>query len=148
MAKYALLVGMNSVNASAYDGWDGKIGCAGSELDVHNIQHLLANKAGYHEKNILQLTTSNATTEKFLNALSSAANTCEPGDSFVIYYTGQHDESLLCYDGELSCNKLITALAQFKSNVQVVLLTDSQNATADTREKQQPLQLSLAVKAN
>ena len=38
----ALLVGLKSVDPGSYGGWDGVNGCWGCELDVDNIEGVLA----------------------------------------------------------------------------------------------------------
>jgi metacaspase-1 len=144
MAKaMALLVGLKSVDPSAYGGWDGTSGCWGCELDVDNIERILVS-LGYQSK---VLKTAEATRDRILSGLYRAADTTTSGDIFVFYYSGHggqqpdidsdelddKDETLVAFDREVIDDKIHEALQRFKTGVRVVMISDSCNSGSNYR---------------
>lgn len=146
MAKgSALLVGLKSVDPTAYNGWDGKAGCWGCELDVDNIEMIL-NPLNYQIKT---LKTAEATRDRILSALYRAAENTEGGDIFVFYYSGHGgqqpdvngdeldgmDETLVAYDREVIDDKIHKALGRFRAGVRLVMISDSCNSGTNYRHR-------------
>ncbi len=143
MKKLALLVGLKSVNPSAYGGWDGTNGCWGCELDVDHITDVLE-PLGYA---INTLKTEDATAENILNGIRKAAAALESGDIFVFYYSGHggqqydvdedeldgHDETLVAYNRELVDDELNTIWPNFSEGVRIVMMSDSCNSGSNYR---------------
>lgn len=140
----ALLVGLKSVDSTAYGGWDGRNGCYGCELDVDNMELLLSN-AGIYTINILK--TKQATASAILRGIESAASTLSSGDTFVFYYSGHggqqpdldgdetdgHDETLVAYDRELKDDELAKLWPRFAQDVRIVMVSDSCNSGTNYR---------------
>ena len=144
MAKAsALLVGLKSVDPSAYYGWDGTNGCWGCELDVDNMAVIL-DPLGYQ---VSTLKTAEATRNRILSSLYRAAENLEADDIFVFYYSGHggqqpdvngdeldgQDETLVAYDREVIDDKIHEALAKFRSGVRLVMISDSCNSGTNYR---------------
>ena len=144
MAKgLALLVGLKSVDPTAYNGWDGTAGCWGCELDVDNMEMIL-NPINYQIKT---LKTADATRDRILSALYRAADNTEGGDIFVFYYSGHggqqpditgdeldgRDETLVAYDREVIDDKIHEALGRFRAGVRLVMISDSCNSGTNYR---------------
>ena len=144
MAKAsALLVGLKSVDPSAYYDWDGTNGCWGCELDVDNIGAIL-HPLGYQ---VATLKTAEATRNRILSSLYRAAENLVADDIFVFYYSGHggqqpdvngdeldgQDETLVAYDREVIDDKIHEALAKFRSGVRLVMISDSCNSGTNYR---------------
>ena len=141
---YAMLVGLKSVNPTAYGGWDGKNGCYGCELDVDNIG-LILDPMGYE---VSVLKTAEATSLNILQGLRSAARAMRNGDIFVFYYSGHggqrpdfsgdesddsQDETLVLYDREVIDDELDEIWKIFRANVRIVMISDSCNSGSNYR---------------
>lgn len=141
---YALLVGLKTVNPTAYSGWDGKNGCYGCELDVDNIGLVLHPR----DYEISVLKTAEATSLNVLQGLRSAAQAMKHGDIFVFYYSGHGgqqpdysgdetvdgaDETLMLYDRELIDDELDEIWKSFKPGVRIVMVSDSCNSGSNYR---------------
>lgn len=146
MSKYALLVGLTEVDPKAYQGWNGKSGCEGCEVDVKNI-HKILSRYNFTSPSVSSLLTANATRENLLTNLKKAADTCKAGDVFVFYYSGhggqvadinseepdKKDETLVCYDGEVIDDDLNKIWVTFREGVRIVMLTDCCNSETNFR---------------
>lgn len=141
----ALLVGLKSVDPTAYGGWDGKNGCYGCELDVDNMELLLSSADSY---TINTLKTKQATASAILRGVESAASTLSSGDTFVFYYSGHggqkpdldgdesddhQDETLVAYDRELIDDELAKLWPRFVQGVRIVMVSDSCNSGTNYR---------------
>jgi hypothetical protein len=161
MGKFALLVGLESVDPVAYAGWNGKAGCAGCELDVSNVKKILMAKQ-LAEKDIVRLKTQEATAEKVIQALTAAALRCKAGDLFVFYYSGHggqvpdknndesdgKDETLVCYNRELVDDELGEIWPLFAKDVRIVMISDSCNSGSNFRAgPPKPFALSKPIKS-
>lgn len=134
----ALLVGLRKVDATKYLGWTGENGCQGCELDVDNIERILA-PSNY---DVTILKTEKATRRNVIKELRAAADKLESGDILVFYYSGHggqqpdqngdeldgQDETLVLYDGELRDDALNKVWLSIKPGVRVVMLSDSCNS--------------------
>ncbi len=152
----ALLVGLKSVDPSAYGGWDGQNGCWGCELDVDNINNIIS-PLSFNTSN---LKTKNATSTQILDGLSEAAKTCQPGDLFVFYFSGHggqqpdvsgdeldgQDETLVAYDREIIDDELNKVWTKFKSGVRIFMLSDSCNSGTNYRMMQKDIPKSTPIK--
>ena len=139
----ALLVGLKGVDPVAYHGWDGKNGCWGCELDVDNMTRIL-NAQGFVTKSLL---TQQATHDNILSSLYRSAENSVAGDVFVFYYSGHggqqpdfggdeldgKDETLVAYDREIIDDKIHRVLKAFKSDVHVIMISDSCNSGSNYR---------------
>jgi uncharacterized caspase-like protein len=149
MAKgLAVLVGVKEVNPAAYNGWDGKSGCYGCELDAENMDGLLQD-AGFETKRLL---TAAATGRGLLGALDEAAEQAEPGDLFVFYYSGHgsrrrdldgdeldgYDETLVLYDRQVLDDDLHRIWLKFKPGVRLVMISDCCHSGTNFRDPNAP----------
>ena len=138
----ALLIGLKAVDPVAYNGWSGTNGTTGSELDVDNMNRLLAVE-GYQAT---VLKTSQATAGNVLQALRQAAAALKPGDSFVLYascHGGQVrdtdgdeidglDETLVLYDRQLIDDEFATIWPLF-AGVRITMITDCCHSETNER---------------
>lgn len=139
----ALLVGLKSVDPSAYGGWDGRNGCYGCELDVDNIERIIQ-PLGYQGK---ILKTADAKASSILTSLELASQECASGDTFVFYYSGHggqqpditgdeldgQDETLVAYDREITDDELNAIWPIFRQGVSIFMLSDSCNSGTNYR---------------
>lgn len=139
----ALLVGLTSVDSSAYGGWDGRGGCYGCELDVANVERILT-PLGFK---VSKLITQAATASRILKALEAAAEVTQPEDAFVFYYSGhggqqpdfdgdevdRQDETLVAYDRQLSDDELNKIWPLFRPGARIVMISDSCNSGTNYR---------------
>lgn len=145
----AILVGLECVDSSAYNGWSGQ--CLGCELDVDNI-HRILEPLGY---SIQVLKTAEATRSNILQALDNAASTLNTGDNLVFFFSGhggqqpdvngdedlngddfkpdKEDETLVAYDGVIIDDELDHVWMKFRNGVRIVMLSDSCNSGTNYR---------------
>jgi len=140
---HALLVGLKSVDPSAYNGWDGTTGCWRCELDVDNMERILR-PFGYQ---IRVLKTAEAKRDAILSSLYRAAELTVANDIFVFYYSGHggqqpdmnndkldgRDETPVAYDREVIDDKIHEALIKFRRDVRIVMIRDSCNSGTNYR---------------
>ena len=131
--KYSLHIGLNFVDAFAYNGWDGKL--ADCITDMENME-ALANQNGYAT---LVLPNSHANYGNVKRTFDYLAKTANTGDRVLITYSGHgsnyeddngdeldgRDEVWCLYNGGLRDDELNAWLAKFKAGVEVLLLSDS-----------------------
>ena len=141
--QYAILVGLKNVDAAAYDGWNGENGCWGCELDVDNMERIVAH-LGYKT---VALKTERATCAGVLDALKGAARKLKLGDTLLFYFSGHggqqpdqngdesdgRDETLVAYDGEVIDDQLNEVWGKFKSGVRIIMISDSCNSGTNYR---------------
>jgi hypothetical protein len=139
----ALLVRLKSVDPTGYDGWMGENGCWGCELDVINIERVLAPR----RFDVTKLLTSTARADSILDGLTLAAKALNSGNTFVFYFYGHggqkpdgnsdkadgQDETLVAYDREVIDNELNASWKKFKTGVRIVMLSDSCNSRTNYR---------------
>lgn len=138
MAKgRALLIGINDVDPDPkghYRGWDGSLRFP--ERDALSIASI-TEKQGFENTVLL---TKDATRKAIKDTISRAANELDPGDIFIIYYSGHGntyadpdgevwdngtDETLCVYDRQLLDDELSVLWTQFHEEVRVLFLLDS-----------------------
>jgi len=80
---YSLHIGLNGVDASRYDNWDGKLFACENDATVYKA---IAEQSGF--SNIDMLLTKKATSANVLKAIKKAAAELTAGDIFLISYSG------------------------------------------------------------
>lgn len=153
------LVGLKSIDPSAYSGWDGRNGCYGCELDVDNMELVLSSLGGYK---INTLKTEEAKASAILRGIESAAASLKSGDMFVFYFSGHggqqadlndeeddsQDETLIAYDRPIIDDELSQLWPLFQRGVRIVMLSDSCNSGTNYRNlfnKRAPLGRSTPI---
>ncbi|MFN8251269.1 MAG: caspase family protein [Ferruginibacter sp.] len=140
MKAQSLLIGLNNVDPSCYNGWDGHL--AVCENDASSMEKKL--KASRYETTLLK--TAEATRNAVLDAIDKAAAVLKTGDSFVLYYSGHGsqvpdtnrkkivdggdeadgmDETWCLYDGQLIDDILFQRWFKFKAGVKIIVVSDS-----------------------
>lgn len=131
--KYALTIGLNSVDPFAYGGWGGQL--FGCHNDANDLAEILKDR-GFSTRIML---SSQATITDVLAELHDLSVMASAGDLVVISYSGHGaqiadlsndepdglDETWCLYDGMLLDDELHFALSKFKKGVRVVVLSDS-----------------------
>ncbi len=146
----SLHIGLNSVSAAAYDGWEGPL--AACEFDANDMRALAA---GRRFRSSVLLTAA-ATRSKVLAALRRAAKTLKSGDIFFLTYSGHGgqvtdvspagtdsesdklDETWCLHDGQLIDDELYYELSRFARGVRILVLSDSCHSGTVTRARPAP----------
>lgn len=129
----ALTIGLNSVDPEHYDGWSGKL--ASCEFDAVDYAEI-AKSRNFQVKTLL---TKEASRANVINEISTAANTLETGDIFMLSYSGHGgqvpdlnddekdgmDETMCLYDGQLIDDELNLLFSKFTEGVRVLVFSDS-----------------------
>ena len=138
----SLHIGLNSVGAAAYAGWDGPL--AACEFDANDMAALAKVRAMKPSV----LLTKKATRANVLAGLRKAAKACKAGDFFFLSYSGhggqvpdtsgdeaddKQDETWCLYDGQLIDDELYVELSKFAAGVRVLVLSDSCHSGTVTR---------------
>jgi metacaspase-1 len=128
-----LTVGLNSVDPSGYNGWSGPLrACENDARDVAAI----ATTAGFTGESLM---TRQATSTAVLAGLHKAANVLNPGDIFLLFYSGhgsqigdvtgeeadQLDETWCLYDRMLIDDELFAMWSKFQPGVRILVMSDS-----------------------
>ncbi|MEJ2089851.1 MAG: caspase family protein [Gammaproteobacteria bacterium] len=137
----ALLISVNEVNPDAYDGeWNGRLRFPESDAEA------IAEIAVGFEKHFLR--TAEATIEGVKDKIKEAADALEPGDIFLMFYSGHgntikdrsgdefgdnRDETMCLYDGELLDDELYALWPRFADGVRVLVMSDSCHSGSITR---------------
>jgi uncharacterized caspase-like protein len=137
----ALLIGVNEVDPNAYDGeWNGKLRFPESDAEA------IAEMAAGFEKHFLR--TAEATIDAVKDGIREAAEALQPGDIFMMFYSGHgnrikdrsgdefednHDETMCLYDGELLDDELYAMWPLFAEGVRVLVMSDSCHSGSITR---------------
>ena len=134
MAKgISLNIGLNSVDPNHYAGWDGQLNSC--ENDANDLTEI-AQIAGYE---VTKFLTKDAKVENVKKYLINAAKDLEPGDFFLLTYSGHGgqlpdlnndeddflDETWCLYDRQFIDDELNFCLRAFKEGVNILLLSDS-----------------------
>lgn len=129
----SLHIGLNNVNPAHYDGWTGNLrACENDARDMAAI----ASSQNFTSSVLL---TSNASTDRVLEAIRKAAAVLRAGDIFLCTYAGhgaqiadqngdeldRKDETWLLYDRMLVDDELQLAMSGFRSGVRIVTVSDS-----------------------
>lgn len=144
----SLHIGLNSVSAAAYGGWDGPLSAC--EFDAHDMADI-AKSNGMKSSVLL---TKKGTRANVLAGMRSAAKALKPGDFFFLTYSGhggqvpdvsgdeqeedKQDETWCLYDGQLIDDELYFELSRFAAGVRVLVLSDSCHSGTVTRAAPPP----------
>lgn len=129
----SLHIGLNAIDPKHYQGWDDVLQAC--ELDAKDMA-AIANSRGFKST---QLLTKQATRDAVLKGIGAAARSLAGGDIFFLSYSGHGgqlpdqngdepdglDETWCLFDGELVDDELNDQLANFKSGVRILVLSDS-----------------------
>jgi hypothetical protein len=139
----SLHLGLNTVSAAAYEGWDGPL--AACEFDAKDMA-ALARSRGMKPTVLL---TKKATRAALLSHLRSASKALKAGDLYFLSYSGhggqvpdtnrdeadRKDETWCLYDGQLIDDELYFELSRFAAGVRVLVLSDSCHSGSVTRAR-------------
>jgi hypothetical protein len=131
---YSLNIGLNSVDPAHYAGWDGAL--MACEADAEDME-LIARAQNYGT--VRKVLTKDATRARILKEMSEAARVLQPGDLFLLSYSGHggqlpdrnndevdaQDETWVLYDGELIDDEIYHSLSKLKQGVRVLMFSDS-----------------------
>jgi hypothetical protein len=142
----SLHVGLNAVDPARYEGWDGQL--AACEFDAADMA-ALAGAVGYQATTLL---TQAATREAVIGAIEGAAAAMQPGDIFLMTYSGHggqvpdfsgvealertgdfEDETLCLHDGQLVDDELYALWAAFPADTRVLVLSDCCHSGTNVR---------------
>jgi len=126
-------IGLNRVNPSHYQGWDGKL--KGCENDAHAME-AIASKQKFATSLLLN---EQATAESVKAAIAGAAGKLKAATSCSSPYSGHggqvpdpteegeegYDETWVLYDRQLIDDELYALWGQFESGVRIFMLSDS-----------------------
>jgi hypothetical protein len=130
----SLHLGLNNVDPSHYDGWDGQL--AACEFDANDML-ALASACGFTTKSLL---TKDATADAVIGGIKAAAAEVGEGDIFFLTYSGhggqvpdrngdeqddRSDETWVLFDRQLVDDELFALWRTFKPGVRIVALSDS-----------------------
>lgn len=130
----SLHIGLNGVDASQYEGWDGTLNAC--EADARDMK-AIADAKGFQSTLLL---TKAATSKTVLAAIADAAAALHPGDSFLLSYSGHGgqvpdtngddtedgmDETWVCHDRQVVDDELYALWGKFESGVRIFVLSDS-----------------------
>ena len=139
----SLHVGINSVDPSHYNGWDGSLRAC--ELDARDME-AIAKQRGFEPTVLL---TQEGTADAVKNAIRRAASELGSGDFFWLTYSGHggqvtdtnsddetdtKDETWVLYDRQLVDDELYALWSEFKEGVRIFVLSDSCHSGSVTRE--------------
>ncbi len=147
MKALSLHIGLNSVDPTHYDNWDGAL--VGCEFDAKDMQ-AIARARGFKPTVLL---TPHATAKAVKTAISHASKSLAAGDIFFITYSGhggqvpdlngdegksgdtrdRKDETWCLFDRELVDDELADLWSKFKNGVRVIVLSDSCHSGSVTR---------------
>jgi hypothetical protein len=131
---YSLNIGLNTVDPAHYAGWDGAL--VACEADAEDME-LIARAQNY--ATVKKLLTQEATRARVQKELAEAARVLQPGDLFLLSYSGHggqvpdrnsdeadaQDETWVLYDGQLIDDEIYVALSKLRQGVRVLMFSDS-----------------------
>ena len=138
----SLHIGLNRVNPTAYDGWDGQL--AGCENDARDMR-AIATAQKFIPKTLL---TRAATSSAVIAAIADAATKLKPGDTFFLSYSGhggqvpdrngdetedEQDETWVLWDRQLIDDELYALWGKFQTGVRIFVLSDSCHSGTATK---------------
>jgi hypothetical protein len=139
----SLHIGLNNVDPSQYDGWDGQL--AACEFDANDMQ-TIATSAGFTPTILL---TQEATAQAVTDRIQSVAGELESGDIFFVTYSGhggqvpdknnededdRSDETWVLFDRQLIDDELYALWKTFKPGVRILVLSDSCHSGSVTKD--------------
>ncbi|NLD68641.1 MAG: caspase family protein [Limnobacter sp.] len=144
----SLHVGLNRIDPNHY-GTDGAL--AACVFDAEDME-LIASDRGFERRTLL--VDEQATRQAVKDAIAQAAEELRPGDLFFLSYAGhgsqvpdlngdegpddeqRQDETLCLYDGMLLDDELFELWAGFRSDVRVLMISDSCHSGTQLRGPQ------------
>lgn len=131
---YSLNIGLNAVDPAHYSGWDGAL--VACEADANDMESIAKERKFSTVRKVL---TRDATRGRILKEMDEAARVLQPGDLFLLTYSGHggqlpdrnsdesdaQDETWVLYDGELIDDEIHLALSRLKQGVRVLMFSDS-----------------------
>ena len=139
--QMALCVGMDRIDESAYNGWDGAlVGCI---IDVLRFARIFEG----HGVQTTVLESGNATIANVGQAMAKAAKELEEGDVFMMVVSGhggrenvggRKHENWCLYDGCVWDEDIIAAFSMFRSGVRILLVNDQCHSGGLFLEKSMP----------
>jgi len=143
----SLHLGLNSVDPAHYAGWDGPLEAC--EFDARDMASIARAK----RMTPTVLLTSEATRERVLKAIRSAAGKLKKGDLFFLSFSGhggqvkdvsgdeddlgdgrdKQDETWCLFDAQLIDDELHFELSRFAPGVRILVLSDSCHSGTVTR---------------
>ena len=138
-------IGLNRVDPSHYQGWDGKL--KGCENDAHAMEEI-ARKQKFVTNLLLN---EQATAEAVKAAIAGAASQLKSGDILLLTYSGHggqvkdpieegeegYDETWVLYDRQLIDDELYALWGRFEDDVRIFMLSDSCHSGTVAREIQE-----------
>jgi metacaspase-1 len=138
----SLHIGLNGVDASKYNGWPGTL--SGCINDANSMKAICSSRAFTNQLLINQEATSDA----ILTTIGQAAFGLEPGDTFVISYSGHGgqvpdttntssnglDDTWVAYDRMVLGHELYNLWSQFRPGVRIEVYSDSCHSGTVIRE--------------
>lgn len=134
MAKGLYLgIGLNAVDPKHYAGWNGRLRAC--EYDIRDMSEIVS-RYGFGVKTLL---TKQATRGNVIQDIKKAAKLLSPDDIFIINYSGHggqlpdingdeedhKDETWCLYDKQLVDDELFLLLTTFRSDVRIIVISDS-----------------------
>ncbi len=135
---HALLVGLNSLDPKAYNGWDAPL--SGPERDVDGIkQQLEDNKRVLaSDVSIEVLKTKDATRSRIVESIKAMGSKTSKDDIVLFFYSGHGAErpavntesqsglvkTFVAYDGQIDMSEVVTLLQAIKA-YRLVLIIDA-----------------------
>lgn len=151
---YSLHIGLNAVDPAHYMGWDGPL--AACEFDAGDMA-AVARSLGYAQTTVLL--TRQATARRVTTAIAAAAQAMQPGDAFLLTYSGHggqvldtngdesrrdygelgetadtKDETWCLFDRQLIDDEMWALWAGFPRGSRIFVLSDSCHSGSVTRE--------------
>ena len=128
--KTCTALGLNGVNPTSYMGWTGDLVACDADATQNSAAFATL---GYTSNAMFD---SAVTLAAVRTVLTNAAAVAQPGDWFVMTYSGHggqteawafsgYKETLCLYDGQFADSELHNLLATFKAGVNVVVILDS-----------------------
>ncbi|GAA4440108.1 hypothetical protein GCM10023091_23240 [Ravibacter arvi] len=129
----SLHIGLNYVDPSKYDGWDGQLsGC----INDANAMKRIAESQGFSTQTLID---SQATAAAVTNGIASIGRRLQSGDFFLLTYSGHGgqlvddtgeevdglNETWVLWDRQFLDNEIYNLLGQFSPGVRVFVSSDS-----------------------
>ncbi|MGI8815277.1 MAG: caspase family protein [Pseudonocardia sp.] len=134
-------IGLNNVDPAQYGGWSGDL--VACEFDAHDMA-ALAESNGFTAATIL---TTEAISDRVLDALGDAASELSAGDTLLLTYSGhggqipdlngdepdRADETWVLYDRQVIDDELYAVYGRFAEGVRIAVISDSCHSGSVTR---------------
>ena len=136
----SLHIGVNRIDPAHYDGWNGALNAC--EFDANDMR-AIAESRGFEPRALI---TEAATADAVIAEIEDAAGRLQPGDTFLVTYSGHGgqvpddndeedgtDETWVTYDRQLVDDELYALWARFAEGTRIVVLSDSCHSGTVTR---------------